>query len=1181
MGSLLKIAKSRMFLAFLGIVFMSLFIWFAGPLLGYNGQAPLESAYNRIIAIGGLSAFWLFTLLFRFIKSRRKNAQMLNSIVADVSPGDAASAEELAILQNKMQQAVDTLKKRNFSKKGGSRFIYELPWYVIIGPPGAGKTTLLSNSGLDFPLEETHGKFSVKGVGGTRNCDWWFTDQAVLLDTAGRYTTQDSEAEVDKSAWSGFLNLLKEKRSRRPINGVLLALSIQDIVQSDDDALAQIAKVLRARIDELYNLLGIAPPVYLMFTKCDLLAGFNEYFSDLDRQDREQIWGFTLPLDLDTDTSDFVDSELDELAGILNSQTTAKMHRELSQRNRENIYSFPMQFSFAQQRVRYFVQHLTNRSRLLENILFRGVYFTSATQTGSVLDQVIQNVSRSFGINETIESTQTDSGKSYFIHQLLSDVVFGESGLAGTNLKTERKLAIMQIVFASIVGITLLSILSIWGTSFVKNRNAVTRIESEASALQQSLAALPADSLDLFKTNFVLNNARHLGYLSPEQEPNENGFLVKNVGLYQGNKIGGFAANKYDELLIDTLLARLMVRLEHQMHAKSDDSEFLFEALKTYQMIEDRAHFDADAIIGWFNFDFDSNLPGDTPTQVRISLKQHVAELFRERPFRLPRPLDQGLVFQYQQLAANVSLEQRAYNRIKNTAQANLNSFFKLTTNAGPEVPLVFSRSDDVSLDQSIPKLFTLEGFHSSFVPASKNISRTLADDSWVLGDAVTASTEKLTSQQLEQSVNQQYFDDYIKTWETLIQALELKPVDGLGTASEFVSLITDVDSPLKNLLVLIGDQTILTKPEPDEDGSADESASKTSRENQLGSILNNKDNPVKAIADIPIDPVTTHFSTLHKLVENWETNASQLDQVLNQLAEVNLQLLPMAQSPGGAIDTKLGTELAVTLKKLTSKAGRLPQPLSSLVEGLTNEINDVVGGGFCQQLSSAWKTDVFTYYKRAISNRYPVNRNGTTDIALTDFGAFFGPNGIIDSFVNTFLASLVSKTPGQWTWVGTGSAVCLSDNTLKQLAFADDIKNTFFAQGGSLPAFRFDVVPERLIVSDEIDQLFLDIGGNRMEFFHGPISGVTSFSWPGVSNNSQVSLRVEPVIPGASSSIALSGPWAVLRLFDQGSRTRARGGLTVDYSFSGRSVSMTLASSSFNPLNSVAVRNFRCPENL
>ena len=100
--------------------------------------------------------------------------------------------------------------------------LYDLPWYVFIGAPGSGKTTALLNSGLKFPLGQRGGKAAVRGVGGTRNCDWWFTDEAVFLDTAGRYTTQDSDAASDSDGWREFLALLRKYRTRRPVNGIIL-----------------------------------------------------------------------------------------------------------------------------------------------------------------------------------------------------------------------------------------------------------------------------------------------------------------------------------------------------------------------------------------------------------------------------------------------------------------------------------------------------------------------------------------------------------------------------------------------------------------------------------------------------------------------------------------------------------------------------------------------------------------------------------------------------------------------------------------------------------------------------------------------------------------------------------------------------------------------------------------------
>ena len=197
----------------LGFIFLSVLIWFFGPLLGIGQMHPFDSQTARIIAIAVLMVIWLVMNLVRELSHAKKDKGLANAVVE--APPDAdktASAEEVAALQGRLKQALADLKK---AKLGGKR-LYQLPWYMFIGPPGAGKTTALSNCGLQFPLADTTGSHALAGVGGTRNCDWWFTDQAVLIDTAGRYTTQDSNAAVDASAWNGFLRMIKKHRRRQP-----------------------------------------------------------------------------------------------------------------------------------------------------------------------------------------------------------------------------------------------------------------------------------------------------------------------------------------------------------------------------------------------------------------------------------------------------------------------------------------------------------------------------------------------------------------------------------------------------------------------------------------------------------------------------------------------------------------------------------------------------------------------------------------------------------------------------------------------------------------------------------------------------------------------------------------------------------------------------------------------------
>src|SRR5690606_34480119 len=91
---------------------------------------------------------------------------------------------EIVALQAQMKEAIATLKRSKLGARGGSSALYALPWYVIVGPPAAGKTTALEKSGLAFASGKAGGA-KVRGTAGTRNCDWWFSRDAILLDTAG------------------------------------------------------------------------------------------------------------------------------------------------------------------------------------------------------------------------------------------------------------------------------------------------------------------------------------------------------------------------------------------------------------------------------------------------------------------------------------------------------------------------------------------------------------------------------------------------------------------------------------------------------------------------------------------------------------------------------------------------------------------------------------------------------------------------------------------------------------------------------------------------------------------------------------------------------------------------------------------------------------------------------------
>ena len=421
MKKILNFIKQRWFISLLGVIALGFFIWFIGPLFAFADYAPLEDEVNRWYFIGLVFLVWIIIQCWSYLKSKKLNIQVMSAMVAGGEPGLSAdeqlSQDEVKVLQERMEEALGVLKESRLGSGPNRRFLYQLPWYIIIGPPGAGKTTLLSNSNLKFPLSDRFGKDAVRGVGGTRNCDWWFAEDAVLLDTAGRYTTQDSHETVDHAAWFGFLDLLKKKRSRRPINGVFVAVSISDLLEQDSEQRLAQARAIRERIQELHERFNIHFPVYLLFTKCDLLAGFMEYFDDLDREERSQVWGMTFKLD-EQEKQNKIEQfkfEFGLLQEQLQNQLLDKLERERGGERRNRIYTFPQQFSSLNGLVAPFLEELFQSSRYVHEAMFRGVYFTSATQEGSPIDRIMGTLSNSFGLDHQSHSALTGHGKSLLI----------------------------------------------------------------------------------------------------------------------------------------------------------------------------------------------------------------------------------------------------------------------------------------------------------------------------------------------------------------------------------------------------------------------------------------------------------------------------------------------------------------------------------------------------------------------------------------------------------------------------------------------------------------------------------------------------------------------------------------------------------------------------------------------
>jgi len=502
-----EVLLSRAFWVCVGFVVLAALIWFVGPLLAIGDARPLWTVSARLWTIGILALLLLLRVLWLRWRRGSTNASVTDRLRGLLhASGRSEETEEVKLLRTRFGDALDILRRARFGAGARGmrglfsrgRYLYELPWYIIIGAPGAGKTTALLNSGLDFPLAKSLGKGAVKGIGGTRNCDWWFTNQAVLIDTAGRYTTHDSDAESDRAEWRGFMGLLRKSRSLQPINGALLTVSVTELLDSTPDERRQHAETLRHRLDELREDLGLSFPVYLLVNKCDLLCGFDEYFAALDKAGREQVWGFTLPWTPEEgkkgkDHDEAIAHELVLLRQRIQAGLPDTLLGEPELSRRAAMHSFPQQFALLCEALQDISSLLFADSRFSAAPVLRGLYFTSATQEGTPLDRVIRVMDGAVQSPPPAVSTSTErnSGKSYFLHELLAKVVFSEAHLVGHNRRADRRSRWLHLAAYAVCAVSLVAGVIAWLNSYRNNESYLAEVDHKVERLARRLADIP------------------------------------------------------------------------------------------------------------------------------------------------------------------------------------------------------------------------------------------------------------------------------------------------------------------------------------------------------------------------------------------------------------------------------------------------------------------------------------------------------------------------------------------------------------------------------------------------------------------------------------------------------------------------------------------------------------------
>jgi len=1195
MHKLLKLIFNHWVVAGLGLTALGLIIWFVGPLIGIADYRPLESPIMRWIVIGVVIAFYIGRLAWRSLRSKLASARLMEGLMkqapAQAASGDSTAQHEVETLRRRFDEAAEVLKEVRGKQTGWGRltglgrrqYLYELPWYIFIGAPGSGKTTALLNSGLQFPLAHRFGQESIRGIGGTRNCDWWFTDQAVLLDTAGRYTTQESNQETDSAAWAGFLQLLKKFRPRRPINGVIVTVSVSDLLQQNSVQLEMQANALRQRIQELHTQLNIRFPLYLLVTKADLLAGFMDFFSEFGREERAQIWGTTFPFaEPGTDMLAGYHAEYDALVQRLNDRLIDRLQQEHDPQRRTALYIFPQQFSSLQEVLSSFITKVMSPSRYEVAPMLRGVYFTSGTQEGSPIDRVLGSLSRAFHLEHKLIVPQHASGKSFFLMRLLQDVIFPEAGLAGTNLRWERRRALLEWSSFAVAMLLTVGAITAWTLSYKRNQSYVAAVEGRLQAVDEQVHEIRVDAnSNVVELIPALQAVKQLA--TPTGTKAGETPLDMNFGLYQGEKLEAATSRAYYQLLRDAFIPRLAWHIEEQLYTRGQSNpDLLYEGLKAYLMLSEPAHFDPIALKAFITADWEVSLPREVSVEQRRALEKHLDAFLGQRLVSSPFMADKELVDRVRLSLARTPIAERIYQRIKRQGVGENLPEFTIAKAAGPSAALVFRRTSGQPLTTGVPGLFSFNGYHNAFLQASIQVTKQLAEEAdWVLG----SKTQQLSANdeaRLFEDVRRLYLEDYAQTWESFINDISLVPATSLQQSIQQAGILSAADSPLPLLLrAIVKEVTLVNVDEADKTTVEKVTDQVGAARERLRKLLGPTDVRESTVSKVsrPEYIVDARFEDLRRLVSSPAPGQpAPIDATLSVVDELYTFLLATntavnSGNPPPASDVPI---------KLKADALRLPEPLRSMLTTLSLGGATQALGVTRVNLGQAISTEIGEFCNKAILGRYPFVKSSSRDVTQEDFARLFAPAGLLDGFFKQQLAQYVDTSTPQWHFRKVGDA-SMGDATgsLIQFQRAQTIREVFFRGGGSVPGLKLEFKPMEM--DSSITQLILDVDGQLVRYSHGPQVPM-SVQWPGPGGTTQVRLQILPSSPGDASGLVYEGPWALFRMLDRvlmESTPQAERYL-VTFNINGRKAKFQMTTTSVqNPFRLRELEQFRCPGRL
>ncbi|MDQ3201289.1 MAG: type VI secretion system membrane subunit TssM, partial [Pseudomonadota bacterium] len=786
-------------------------------------------------------------------------------------------------------------------------------------------------------------------------------------------------------------------------------------------------------------------------------------------------------------------------------------------------------------------------------------------------DQTTAGIGANLGLDSGMLPTLR-SGRSRFIHHLLSRVIFPEADLAGLDQRERSRIHWGQraLYVGALAALGLFGLL--WASGFSANYERLEHLRDLAQNWTQQRSALTArdDSMAVLKP---LDSSYAATQVFPDKADvayHERG------GLYQGEDVDPVVKSAYERELETQLLPKVASLLEGQIRTNMKDRERLLNSLRAYLMLNMKDRRDAAWLKDWVATDWSLRYAGNTAVQ--NGLNTHFERLLKQ-PFIYP--LNDELVAQARQVLRSESLANVVYRMLREQAR-NLPEY-RFSQHLGPQGALF------VGTDYVIPGFYTQQGYEQYFSIQGSALVTDILRDNWVLGEGSGISGMDLRRLMVE--LEQLYFRDYANFWSEAVGQVALPPINNAGEGAEQLAGLTSANSPVLQLLVEVRENTrfpVIADSMDEAAGAAEKLGEKGGKLGKLAAAAADKASDVAMnLPDTAKKSLQRRFEPLHRLLDDNNGPAADLTPALTALNDLQLQMASLARA---SAPEQAAFEMAKTrmsgqrdaLSNLRNASNRLPRPVSVWFNVLAEDTWRLVLNDSYQYLNQRYQSELYSFYGKAINKRYPFSAHSTSDVAISDFREFFKAQGIADRFFDNYMRPFVSGDPGNYRLRSIdGHSMPISKVYLDQMAAAQVIRQSFFSINPAEPQVQFKLEPYTL--DPAVSRSEFKFGDKTIEYRHGPIVPV-SFKWPTDAEDGRTSLVMDRMAGRPIGIEKNTGPWSLFRLFDlmQTEYLSGRDVLVLKADVGGLRANYLLSSQRTpNPFDMGVLRTFRMPVQL